>query len=45
MTPVPKNELIFFADPWGPKTKKEPVRIDFSLLGVFWGQSVKKNLK
>ena len=45
MTPVPKNELIFFADPWGPKTKKEPVRIDFSFLGVFWGQSVKKKPK
>ena len=42
MTPGPKNEINFFGDPCAPKTTREPVRVDFSLLGVFWGQSVKK---
>ena len=30
---------FFFGDPWEPKTTREPFRFDFSLLGVFWGQS------
>ena len=42
MTPNPKNGPNFFGDPWGPKTTREPIRIDFSLLGIFWGQSIKK---
>ena len=45
MTPGPKNGKIFFGDPWGAKTTKEPVRIDFSLKGVIWGQSVKNKDK
>ena len=43
MTPGPKIGWNFFGDPLEPKTTREPFRIDFSLLGVFWGQSVKKN--
>ena len=36
---------VFFGDPLGSKMTWEPIRIDFSLLGVFRGQFVRGTFK
>ena len=44
--PVPKMDEVFFGNPLGSKMTWEPIRIDFSLLGVFRGQFERKmNIK